>query len=321
MSRYPTLATTPNRVSKEAIEAFEFAAGADSENTKRAYIADWKHFLSWCKTRNKCPLPANSDDLSTYLRFCAQELSLKMSTVSRRVAAISEAHKRNGHPTPTEEWVVRNTMKRLRRELGSPARGKEPVLVEDIKKMIKLCPPTLTGLRDKAILLIGFAGALRRSDLCNLDLEDISKADEGIVLMIRRGKTDQKREGRKIGIPFGKDKKTCPIQALVDWIDAAQIESGPLFRAVTKYNRPGSARLTDQYVALTVKKYCKLLGKRVPLFSGHSLRAGFATSAAMAGASERSIQKQTGHASVNILRRYIREAEMFRENALHNLNL
>jgi len=139
--------------------------------------------------------------------------------------------------------------------------------------------------------------------------------------MVRKGKTDQKREGRKIGIPYGKDPLTCPVRALCEWIAAAQITSGPLFRAVTKFGRPRPTRLCDRVVAEIVKKYCKQIGKRVPLFSGHSLRAGFATSAAIAGASERSIQKQTGHASVNVLRRYIREAEMFRDNALSKLDL
>ena len=135
--------------------------------------------------------------------------------------------------------------------------------------------------------------------------------------MLRKGKTDQKREGRKIGIPYGKDPLTCPVQALCEWIAEAQITSGPLFRAVTKFGRVRPTRLCDRVVAEIVKRYCKQIGKRVPLFSGHSLRAGFATSAAIAGASERSIQKQTGHASVNVLRRYIREAEMFRGSRSH----
>ncbi|MGZ5950265.1 MAG: site-specific integrase [Isosphaeraceae bacterium] len=187
--------------------------------------------------------------------------------------------------------------------------------------MLACCPQTLAGRRDKAILLVGFCGAFRRSDLVNLDIEDLAKADEGLVLMVRKGKTDQKRQGRKIGIPYGKDPLTCPVRALCEWIAEAQITSGPLFRAVTKFGRPRPTRLCDRVVAEIVKKYCKQIGKRVPLFSGHSLRAGFATSAAIAGASERSIQKQTGHASVNVLRRYIREAEMFRDNALSKLDL
>jgi len=155
----------------------------------------------------------------------------------------------------------------------------------------------------------------------NLDVEDIAKADEGLVLMIRKGKTDQNREGRKIGIPFGKDPHTCPVRVLCEWMVAAQISEGPLFRAVTKLHRPRSTRMSDRVVAEIVKRYCRFIGKRVPFFSGHSLRAGFATSAALAGASERSIQKQTGHASLAVLRRYIREAEIFRDNAFSKLSL
>jgi integrase len=322
MNMHPVPRHSNSRLTNpEVLEAFEFAAQADAPNTQRAYLADWKHFIEWCKTRHRCPLPVRPDDLALYLRYCAEKLGLKVSTVQRRVSAISEAHARNGHQSPAGEWVVRNTMRRLRRDLGAPARGKKPVLVDDLKAMLTHCPATLAGLRDKAVLLVGFCGAFRRSDLVNLDVEDLAKADEGLVLMLRKGKTDQKREGRKIGIPYGKDPLTCPVRALCEWIAEAQITSGPLFRAVTKFGRPRPTRLCDRVVAEIVKKYCKQIGKRVPLFSGHSLRAGFATSAAIAGASERSIQKQTGHASVNVLRRYIREAEMFRDNALSKLDL
>lgn len=321
MKNPPALPTRVLAKRLETSEAFEFAAQADAPNTQRAYTADWKHFLSWCSKRNRCPLPADPDDLALYLRFCAEKLGLKMSTVERRMAAISEAHGRNGHVSPTHEWVIRNTMRRLRRELGSPARGKNPILVADLKKMIRKCPGTLAGARDKAILLTGFSGALRRSDLVNLDVEDISKADEGLVLMIRKGKTDQKREGRKIGIPFGHDPLTCPVRALCEWLEASRITEGPIFRAVTKFDRPRPTRLSSNVVAEIVKKYCALVGKRASLFAGHSLRAGFATSAAIAGASEHSIQKQTGHQSLLVLRRYIREAEMFRDNAVGKLDL
>lgn len=321
MNKSPTLRQQISPRDPEAQEAVEFAALADAPNTQRAYLSDWKHFLAWCKKRKRAALPVSPDDLALYLRYCAEKLHLKMSTVQRRLAAISEAQSRNGFQSPSAEWVVRNTMKRLRRELGAPARGKNPILVEDLKEMVALCPPTLTGLRDKAILLIGFSGALRRSDLVNLDVGDISKADEGLILVVRKEKTDQKREGRKIGIPFGQDALTCPVKAVCEWLLAAKIDAGPIFRGVTRWDRPSPTRLSDRVVAEIVKLYCGRIGKSVKNFSGHSLRAGFATSAAIAGASERSIQKQTGHASLLVLRRYIREAEMFRENAMHLLDL
>ena len=230
MNMHPVPRHSHSRLTNpEVLEAFEFAAQADAPNTQRAYLADWKHFIEWCKTRHRCPLPVRPDDLALYLRYCAEKLGLKISTVQRRVSAISEAHARNGHLSPAGEWVVRNTMRRLRRDLGAPARGKNPVLVKDLKAMLAHCPPTLAGRRDKAILLVGFCGAFRRSDLVNLDIEDLAKADEGLVLMVRKGKTDQKREGRKIGIPYGKDPLTCPVRALCEWIAEAQITSGPLF--------------------------------------------------------------------------------------------
>lgn len=305
----------------EKLEVRRFAAMADAPNTLRGYQSDWKDFLKWCKKKNHHPMPASPDDVALYARHCAVSLKLKISTVQRRMAAISEAHKRSGNPSPTHEWVVKQTMRRLRREHGTPAKGKSPLLTEDIKNIVEQIPTTLSGHRDKALLLLGFAAALRRSDLVNLDVEDLSKADEGLIIMVRKGKTDQVRNGRKIAIPFGQNPETCPVTAVLAWINMAGINRGPLFRGMTKFDRPREARLSDRIVAEIVKKHCKALGKRASLFSGHSLRSGFATSAAIAGASERSIQKQTGHANLNVLRRYIRDAEVFRDNAVSKLDL
>ena len=230
MNMHPVPRHSHSRLTNpEVLEAFEFAAQADAPNTQRTYLADWKHFIAWCKTRHRCPLPVSPDDLALYLRYCAEKLGLKISTVQRRVSAISEAHARNGHPSPAGEWVVRNTMRRLRRDLGAPARGKNPVLVDDLKAMLAHCPQTLAGRRDKAILLVGFCGAFRRSDLVNLDIEDLAKADEGLVLMVRKGKTDQKREGRKIGIPYGKDPLTCPVRHFANGLPRLRSRPGPSF--------------------------------------------------------------------------------------------
>jgi len=317
----PTLRLATDLKDPEARETFEFAALADAPNTQRAYLADWKHFIAWCKKRNKSPLPADPDSLAQYVRFCGEKLQLNMSTVRRRLSAIAEAHKRNGYPSPCGEWIVTNTMRRLRRELGRPATGKNPILVKDLKEMIAICPPTLAGMRDKAVLLIGFVGAFRRSDLVSLNVDDITTSDEGMVILIRHGKTDQKREGRKVAIPFGKEPLTCPIKALLDWLDSAHITIGPVFRAVTKFDKARTTRMSDRVVAEIVKKYCGLIGKRIAGFSGHSLRSGLATSAAIAGASEASIQKQTGHKSLLVLRRYIRDASLFRDNAAKTLGL
>ena len=321
MKKPPALRREDLSLDSEIRELHRFAAHADSENTQRAYAADWMHFLSWTSKRKKLALPALPEDVAQYVRFCAQKLKLEVSTVTRRLSSIAEAHKRNGYESPCAEWIVKNTMRRLRRELGRPAKGKDPILVKDLREMVAKCPPTLAGLRDRAVLLIGFAGAFRRSELVAVNVDDITASDEGIVILIRSGKTDQKREGRKVAIPVGKDPLTCPVRALAEWLDGARISTGPVFRGMTKFGRARTTRMSDRVVAELVKTYCRKIGKRVGSFSGHSLRAGFATSAAIAGASERSIQKQTGHASVLVLRRYIREAEMFRDNALGKLDL
>ena len=317
----PALRSKTVPADPEALELYHYAAGADATNTQRAYGSDWKQFLAWCKKRKVEPLPANPDDIARYIRDCAEKQKLKISTVRRRLSAISEAHKRNGFDSPCGEWVVTNTMKRLRRELGKPARGKSPLLVKDLKAMLSHCPPTLAGLRDKAVLLIGYTGAFRRSELVRVEIDDITASDEGIVILIAESKTDQKRVGRKVAIPFGKDPKTCPVRALLTWLDAANIVEGPVFRAFTKAGTPRTTALSDRMVAEIVKAYCKKIKKRVALFSGHSLRSGLATSAAIAGASERSIQQQTGHKSIMVLRRYIRDASLFRENAAAKLDL
>lgn len=301
----------------DALESRLFAKGAGGLNTARAYTADWNHFLAWCRKRNRSPLPADPDQVASYLRHCAEDL--KLSTVLRRSSAISEIHKRKGFQTPTDEWVVRSTIRRLRQEHGSAAGSKKPLLVEDIKKMISHCPTTLAGKRDKALLLIGFAGALKRSELVNLDFEDVSVAKEGIVLTIYEKNSEKHRELRKVAIPYGRFRSTCPVTALLDWLDEANISTGPLLRSFNKHGRPKAFRMSDRVVAEVVKKYSELIGKRAKSFSAHSLRAGFATAAAIAGAAEASIQKQTGHKSLMVLRRYTMEASLFRENAAAKL--
>lgn len=317
----PALTTNVVPADPETLELYQYAAGADATNTQRAYASDWKQFMDWCKKRKVRPLPSNPDDIARYIRDCAEKQNLKISTIRRRLAAISQAHKRSGYETPCEEWVVKNTMKRLRREIGRPARGKAPLLVEDLKDMLTHCPPTLAGQRDKALLLIGYTSALRRSELVQLEVEDMTGSDDGIVVLIRKSKTDQKRDGRKVAIPFGKDPETCPVRALLKWLEAANIIEGPVFRGFTRAGTTRTTPLSDRMVAEIVKTYCSKIKKRVALFSGHSLRSGLATSAAIAGASERSIQQQTGHKSIMMLRRYIRDASLFRENAAAKLDL
>jgi integrase len=245
----------------------------------------------------------------------------KMSSICRRLAAISAAHKLAGVPNPTQHPGLRRVMEGLKRKKGLARDEKAPALTAHVKQIIGSLPPTRHGLRDRALLLIGFAGALRRSELVALDVEDLALCEEGLVLTIRRGKTDQRGYGRKVGIHHGKDERTCPVRALGEWLEAAGITSGPIFRAVDRSDRVGGGRLSDRAVALVVKRCVDELGFDARQFSGHSLRAGLTTSAIQAGVDPLDVQRHTGHASLEMLRRYIRDATVFRGNPTAKIGL
>jgi site-specific recombinase XerD len=291
----------------------DYARHSKSPATVRAYEADWHHFQAWCRARNLTSFPAAETTVCLYLSDLAE--SHKPSSLQRRLAAISQVHQAAGHETPTQSARVRTVMAGIRRVKGTAPNCKEPVLVEDIRRMVASLPNGLVGARDRALLLVGFAGGFRRSELVGLDVGDVTCNCEGLVITLRRSKTDQEGQGRKVGIPYGSAPMTCPARAMRAWLDAAVLQSGPVFRHIDRSGRIHDGRLSDRAVALIVKRYVRAIGKSPERFSGHSLRAGLATSAAIAGASERSIMKQTGHQSVNMVRRYIREGSLFRENA------
>ncbi len=305
----------------EADDIRNFAKEAKAPNTVRAYRADWHDFAAFLEKRNRSALPASPDDVALYLRHLVQQRQLSVATASRRLASVAEHHRLNGYASPAEEWVVRNTLRRLRTEHGAPARGKAPLLTTDLRRMMESVPETLVGVRDRAILLLGFAGAMRRSEIVALDVQDLAQAPEGLVVAITKSKTDQQRWGRKIGIPYGKVDATCPVKAILAWLAQSKISEGALFRSFTKHGHLRDLRLTDQIVADIVKRYAEAAGKQISRVSAHSLRAGFITSAAVAGVAERSIQDQSGHQSVTILRRYIRDACVFRGNAAGKVGL
>ena len=306
---------------EESEDVYAYAQQAKAENTRRAYQSDWNDFEAYLKKRGRSELPVEPDEVARYLRDLVERRGLKVSTVSRRLAAIAEQHKANGYASPANEWVVKNTLRRLRVEHGSPARGKAPLLTEDLKKIMSEIPDTLAGIRDRALLLLGFAGAMRRRELVGLDVQDLALAPEGLVISINQSKTDQTRKGRKLGIPYGAHEATCPVRAVLRWLEQAKLGDGPIFRGVTQHGAVRTTRLTDQIVADIVKRYTKAIGKYASRFSAHSLRAGFITSAAIAGVPERAIQDQSGHQSVTILRRYIRDACIFRFNAAAKVGL
>lgn len=289
-------------------------------NTARSYEADWRDFQRFCNRKQLKALPAHPTTVCAYLALRAR--TLKTATLRRRLSTISKIHRIRGVSNPIEDVRVTQTWRGIRMRKTDAQEQKEPLLLSDLQKMMAAFGDDLTGLRDRALLLLGFAGALRRSELVAVNIDDLKLDEkEGIVLFIRRGKTDQTGRGRKIGIPFGVNPLTCPVTAVFKWLHSADLSQGAVFRKVNRHGHIEGKRLCAHSVALVVKKAFKSIGKRPHSFSGHSLRSGLVTQAAIAGASEKSIQDQTGHASIKILRRYIRDANIFRNNAAKKAGL
>lgn len=297
-----------------ADRASDFIRQSKATNTIRAYRADWAHFESWCKAHGQASLPATAETVALYVTDLAA--THKPSTITRRISAISQAHQIAGMETPTGSAKVRLVMAGIRRTKGTAQTGKTPILVDDLRRMLAGLPGNLLGVRDRVILLIGFCGAFRRSELVALDVADAAFTREGLVLTIKRSKTDQEGEGRKIGIPYASHVETCPVRSLQEWLEKSGITEGPLFRPIDRFGRLACIRLSAAAVGEIVKRYAAAVGLDATEFAGHSLRSGLATSAAAAGASERSIMRQTGHRSEKMVRRYIKDGSLFRENAV-----
>lgn len=297
--------------------ARSFAAASKAPRTRKAYRAAWDAFVGWCEAQGLRALPAAPRTVAAFLAARAKE-GRRVSTLEQSLAAISQAHQAASVPSPRAAAEVREVMRGIRRTLGVAPVQKAPILVDDLRRMVALLPDTLQGLRDRAMLLVGFAGAFRRSELVGLDVADVVFTVEGLEVNLRRSKTDQEGQGRKLGIPYGSTVETCPARSLKRWLETARIAEGPLFRAICGTTVRAN-RLSDKAVARLVKRAVAATGQNPNAFSGHSLRAGFATSAARAGRSERSIMRQTGHRSVETLRSYIREGEIFTDNAAEGL--
>jgi integrase len=270
--------------------------------------------------------PAAPESVAAYIAECAGRL--KAGSIQRRLNAIAEAHKATGLDSPTHAPLIANTMKGIRRTLGTAPAQKAAALTADVRAMVDAADGGLIGLRDRALILLGFAGAFRRSELIGLDVGDCAFGKDGLTVTLRRSKTDQEGQGRKVGIPYGANPDTCPVRTLRDWMDASsetgsetESEAGPLFRSINRHGRVQAGRLSGIDVARVVKKLARRAGLDPAKYAGHSLRAGHATTAAIGGASERSIMAQTGHRSVQMVRRYIRDGSLFRENSAGKLGL
>jgi integrase len=302
------------RLEQVAEDARDYARNAKAPNTLKAYRIDWADFSEWCALHRLEFLPSAPQTVALYLTDLAR--THKVSTLYRRLSGISQAHQAAGYVTPTTDAQVRLVFQGIRRTLGSAPVQKNAAITAEVRAMVEtLSTTSLIGVRDRALLLVGFAGAFRRSELVSLDVADVTFGADGLIVKLRRSKTDQEGEGRKVGLPFGSNPLTCPLRALRAWLDVAVIAHGPIFRAVDRHGNVADARLTDQSVALVVKRCAKAAGLDSEKYAGHSLRSGLATAAAMADVSERAIMAQTGHKSLPMVRRYIRDGSLFRSNA------
>lgn len=291
-----------------------------AEHTIDAYESDWLDFCDWCRYHHEKSFPAGTAAIVNYINDLADYA--KFATIRRRISAISENF--NAAVTagvieenPCREWIVRETLVGLSRQKGGAQKGKTPLYWEDLEKIVKTMDlKNLRDVRDKAILLLGFMGAFRRSEISGLDVEDIRFLPQGAIVTVRQSKTDQTAEGQQVGIPYISNTSMCAVTALKAWLSKGGITSGPLFRNMNRKGEANARRLSDKSINLILKKYVQRIGLSPELYGAHSLRHGFATSAALHGVEERLIMKQTRHRSVDMVRRYINEASLFVNNPI-----
>ena len=293
------------------LETLKNLKNSKSENTLRAYRADFRDFSAFCNKNGLNSMPTEPKILSIYLTHLAA--SSKFSTLKRRIASISVIHKIKGHYLDTKHPIIMENLHGIKRVRGTNQKAKKPILINDLKMIINKIDQTKQSeskkIRDKAIILIGFAGGFRRSELVNIDFDDLDFVNEGVKIFIKRSKTDQSGEGMIKAIPYFENQSYCPVKKLKDWINLNHINSGKIFQ------------LSDKSIALIIKRYVLLSGLDPNKYGGHSLRSGFATSAAEFGAEERNIMAMTGHKTTQMVRRYIQEANLFKNNALNKIKL
>tara|TARA_Y100000590_G_scaffold135543_1_gene155041 strand:+ start:3189 stop:4145 length:957 start_codon:yes stop_codon:yes gene_type:complete len=295
-----------------------------SSNTIRAYRSDFKDFAAFCNKNGFKPLPTNSKIVSLYLTHLSIK-GAKMSTLRRRLVSIAMIHKLKGHYLDTKHPIIIENLMGISRKKGNYQRGKKPILINQLKAIVNVIDNEKTEeikkIRDKTLILIGFGGGFRRTELVSIDYEDIEFVPEGVKIFIRRSKTDQFGEGMTKGLPYFSSQTYCPVLHLKKWIELSNIKSGSLFRKFNKGFSLSENRLTDQTIALLLKNYLKMAGIENKNYSGHSLRSGFATATAESGADERSIMAMTGHKTTQMVRRYIKEANLFKNNALNKIKI
>ena len=282
-----------------------------ANNTIRAYKSDFKDFADFCRKNGLRPLPTEPKIISLYLTHLSS--FSKMSTLKRRIASISVIHRLKGHYIDTKHPIIIENLMGIRRKMGSYQKSKKPILLNELKEIIKAIDEANDSeeraTRDKTIILTGFAGGFRRSELVSIDYDDLEFVPEGVKIFIKRSKTDQSGEGMTKALPYFEKKEFCPVTFLKRWLEISKIKSGQIFN------------ISDKSVALLIKKYTSLAGFDSQKYSGHSLRSGFATVSAEFGVDERTIMSMTGHKTSQMVRRYIQEANLFKNNALNKIKI
>ena len=291
-------------------------------NTVRAYKSDFNDFSLFCAQNGFKTLPSDPKVISLYLTHLSTK-DIKMSTLKRRLVSIGVIHKLKGYYLDTKHPSIIENIMGIKRRKGSIQKSKKPLLINNIKKIINVIDQQkieeIKKFRDRTIILIGFSGGFRRNEIVSLDYDDLDFVTEGLKINLKRSKTDQFGEGAVKALPYFDNTQYCPVKSIEKWIKISKINSGPLFRRFVKGSKLSKYRLTDQTVALLIKEYLKIADIDSKNYSGHSLRSGFATSAAESGVEERNIMAMTGHKSTEMVRRYIKEANLFKNNALNKL--
>jgi len=315
------ISTNIKKLEKETILNLE---NSKAPNTIRAYQSDFNDFQLFCSENELRSLPSEPKVVSLYLTHLSTN-EAKISTLKRRLVSLGVIHKLKGYYLDTKHPSIIENIMGIKRRKGSYQKGKKPLLINNLKLLINVIDKEnnkeIKKLRDRSIILIGFSGGFRRNEIVSLDYEDLDFVTEGLKINIKRSKTDQYGEGSIKALPYFDNSQYCPVVSLKNWLEKSEVKSGPLFRRFLKGSKLSENRLTDQTVALVIKKYLQLAGIDSKNYSGHSLRSGFATSAAESGAEERSIMTMTGHKSTEMVRKYIKEANLFKNNALNKIKI
>ncbi len=305
-------------------ETLKNLQSSKANNTVRAYKSDFRDFGLFCAKNGFKNLPSETKVVSLYLTHLSTK-DVKLSTIKRRLVSIGVIHKMKGHYLDTKHPIIVENLLGIKRRKGTVQKGKKPILINELRKILDVIDQQksedIKKLRDKTLILIGFSGGFRRNEIVSLDYEDLDFVYEGVKITVKRSKTDQFGQGSIKALPYFDNSVYCPVTTLKRWINISKISKGPIFRRFSKGSKLTNYRLTDQTIALIIKNYLNIAGIDSKNYSGHSLRSGFATSAAESGAEERSIMTMTGHKSTEMVRRYIKEANLFKNNALNKIKI